>query len=70
MQPGAKSTEGYEVSERSIGVVPHDEDADARQESRHVGSAEQILSKCQCEECEEDPPATASGTDLMRPLLE
>ena len=67
MQPGAKSTEGYEVSERSIGVVPHDEDADARQESRHAGSAEQILSICQCEE---DPPATASGTDLMRPLLE
>jgi hypothetical protein len=26
MQPGAIATEGYEVSERSVRVVPHDED--------------------------------------------
>jgi hypothetical protein len=29
MQPGTTGTERYEVSERSISVVPHNEDAEA-----------------------------------------
>ena len=30
MQPGAVSPEGNKVSERSIGIVPHDEDVNKK----------------------------------------